>query len=432
VRDLFGAVPARRKFLRAESTESAHVAEAVTLLALARPATAFFLHSGGRAVLEAPAAQDLVEVDGGEEWARVSGFVSRAEAQRPPRPSLRLFVNHRPVRDRALAKAVSEAFRVAGAAARGFEAILFVDVPPEMVDVNVHPAKTEVRFADGRTAFVAVERAVRAALSEGGRQAPRADTRRVETAVQRYLEEAEGSPEGADRGAAETSRGGGASRVADRSEFARLDARESPGPAREDVRDLKVLGQHRNTYIVATDGEELLLVDQHTAHERVRYEQVLAALERRSREAQLLLTPVIFTLPPGLLPLLKAHAEALHALGYEVEGFGGGSVSLRSVPALLAGRDPGGALEALLRDFQERGTGEWMATGARDRLAATLACHSAVRAGQVLPGETMAAIARDLLRTAHPALCPHGRPTFVRIPREDLTRWFGRTGWRRQ
>ena len=456
VRDLFGAVPARRKFLRADSTESAHVAEAVTLLALARPAVGFFLHSGGRAVIEAPAVRDLgarifqlfggrfleglVEVEGGEEWARVCGFVSRAEAQRPPRPSLRLFVNHRPVRDRALAKAVSEAYRAAGAAARGFEAILFVDVPPEMVDVNVHPAKTEIRFADGRTAFLAVERAVRAALSEGGQKAPRADTRRVETAVQRYLESVEGSRAaaergalgGIDRGALETSGGSGTSRVADRREPAGLDAEASPAAARGEDRALRVLGQHRNTYIVVSDGEELLLVDQHTAHERVRYEKVVAALDRRSREAQLLLTPVVVTLPPGLRPLLEAQGEALQALGYDVEAFGGGSVSLRSVPALLAGRDPAEALEALLRDFQERGTGEWMATSARDRLAATLACHSAVRAGQALPGETMAAIVGDLRRAAHPALCPHGRPTFVRIPREDLTRWFGRTGWRRQ
>jgi DNA mismatch repair protein MutL len=233
-------------------------------------------------------------------------------------------------------------------------------------------------------------------------------------------------------GGGETSVGGGASRVAERSPAVSLEPAGSAGLTREDGRELRVLGQHRNTYIVATDGEELLLVDQHTAHERVRYEKVVSDLDRRSSEAQLLLAPVVVTLPPDLRPLLEAQAEALHALGYEVEGFGGGSVSLRSVPALLAGRDPGEALAALLRDFQERGTGEWTATSARDRLAATLACHSAVRAGQALPLETMARIARDLLRAVHPALCPHGRPTFVRIPREDLTRWFGRTGWRRQ
>lgn len=196
--------------------------------------------------------------------------------------------------------------------------------------------------------------------------------------------------------------------------------------------ELRVLGQHRNTYILASDGEEIVLVDQHTAHERVRFERVVAGLERQTREAQLLLAPVVVTLPPALLPLVEAHADALLALGYEVEPFGGGSARLRSVPALLAARDAGAEFQSLLRDFQERETGEWIVAGSRDRLAATVACHSAVRAGQALAHETMAAIVRDLLRTSHPSLCPHGRPTFVRIPREDVSRWFGRTGWRRQ
>jgi DNA mismatch repair protein MutL len=271
------------------------VAEAVTLLALARPAVGFFLHSGGRAVIEAPAVKDLgarifqlfggrfleglVGVEGGEEWAQVGGFVSRADAQRPPRPSLRLFVNHRPVRDRALAKAVSEAYRAAGAAARGFEAILFVDVPPEMVDVNASAGPRST--ADGRTAFLAVERAVRAALSEGGQKAPRADTRRVETAVQRYLEAAEGSPGASERGApewtfrgaTETSAGSGSSCVADRAPSAWLDAQAAPAPPLGDDLPLRVLGQHATLHRGLDRGA--LLVDQHTAHERVRYEKIV-------------------------------------------------------------------------------------------------------------------------------------------------------------
>ncbi|HUL78930.1 MAG TPA: DNA mismatch repair endonuclease MutL, partial [Vicinamibacteria bacterium] len=164
VRDLFGAVPARRKFLRASSTEAAHVAEALTLLALARPETGLSLKSGGRTILETPPVDglaarlfqlfgakrllDLVAVEGGTEWATIRGFVSRPDRPRPPRPSLRLFVNGRAVRDRALSKAVLEAYRSAGGGDRGFEAFLFVEVPPHLVDVNVHPAKTEVKFAD--------------------------------------------------------------------------------------------------------------------------------------------------------------------------------------------------------------------------------------------------------------------------------------------
>jgi DNA mismatch repair protein MutL len=438
--DLFGVVPARRKFLRAESTEAAHVAEALTLLALARPATGFFLRSGGRGMIDAPAVESLgprvfqlfgvrfleglAAVEGGEEWARVSGFVSRADGQRPPRPALRLFVNHRPVRDRALSKAVSQAYRSAGAGDRGFEAILFVDVPPSMVDVNVHPAKTEVRFADARTTWAAVERSVRNALSVGAQKTARADTQRVEVAVQRFLEGA-GRPKAPaqDRfGAVATGPSPGSAQVAEPGE----------APGRSAETNLRVLGQHRNTYIVATDGEELFLVDQHTAHERVRFERIERGLKGRRPESQLLLQPVVVALPPDLLLLLEAQTGSLSALGYDAELFGGNAVRVRSVPALLAGRDPASALQSLLGDFRDRDGGDWIVESPEERLAATLACHSSVRAGQALAEDTMAAIVRDLRKTAHPALCPHGRPTSVRLPQEDVSRWFGRTGWRRQ
>jgi DNA mismatch repair protein MutL len=200
---------------------------------------------------------------------------------------------------------------------------------------------------------------------------------------------------------------------------------EAPG-------ELRVLGQHRVTYIVATDGEDLVLVDQHTAHERVRFEAIVEALDRQKREAQLLLMPVVVPLAPALLPLAEANAATLESLGYDLEPFGGGSVRLRSVPAALAGRDPTAALSGLLEDFRRRETDEFIVSGPRDRLAATLACHSSVRAGEALSPDKMEAICRGLAAARHPTLCPHGRPTVVRLPREEVTRWFGRTGWRRQ
>ncbi len=437
VRDLFGAVPARRKFLRAAPTEAAHVAEALTLLALARPATGFSLRSGGRALLETPPVdglaarifqifgakllEDLVPVEGGTEWVTVRGFVSRPDRPRPARPSLRLFVNGRPVRDRALSRAVLEAYRAAGGGDRGFEAFLFVEVPPHVVDVNVHPAKTEVKFADARTVWTAVEQAVRAALSEGAREAPRVVVAgevaaRAERAVSAFVE----------RGGPATRPlwdrvPGGASIAA---EAAAAPGLEVPAPA--------VLGQHRLVYIVASDGDELLLVDQHTAHERVRFERLLDGASRRVVESQGLVEALVVSLAPDLLPVLDAHGEALRELGYDVDPFGGGATRLRAVPAILGTRDPGPALERVLRDLREREAADWAVAGTRDRVAATLACHSAVRAGQPLNVEQMASIVRDLFRTAHPTLCPHGRATVVRVPREDLSRWFGRTGWRRQ
>jgi DNA mismatch repair protein MutL len=437
VRDLFGAVPARRKFLRAAPTEAAHVAEALTLLALARPGTGFSLRSGGRTLLEAPPVdglaprifqlfgakllEDLVPAEGGTEWVTVRGFVSRPDRPRPARPSLRLFVNGRPVRDRALSKAVLEAYRAAGGGERGFEAFLFVEVPPHVVDVNVHPAKAEVKFADARTVWAAVERAAHAALSEGTRDAPRVVVggevaARAERAVTAFVE-----------------RGGPGTRpLWDRiregasiaAEVAAAPPLEAPAPV--------VLGQHRLVYIVASDGDELLLVDQHTAHERVRFERLLDSARRHAVESQGLVEALVVSLAPDLLPVLDAHGEALRELGYDVEPFGGGATRLRAVPAILGTRDPGPALERVLRDLREREAADWAVAGMRDRLAATLACHSAVRAGQPLNLEQMASIVRDLFRTAHPTLCPHGRPTVVRVPREEVSRWFGRTGWRRQ
>ena len=444
VRDLFGAVPARRKFLRAAPTEAAHVAEALTLLALARPGTGFSLKSGGRALFEAPPVdglaarlfqlfgakllEDLVPVEGGTDWVAVRGFVSRPDRPRPARPNLRLFVNARAVRDRALAKAVLEAYRAAGGGDRGYEAFVFVEVPPHMVDVNVHPAKTEVKFADARTVFAAVERAVRAALSGGVREPPgvtpgsgaSAGARAVQragTAVETFLDRV-GS-------------GAGTRPLWERPGVGASIAAESGAPPLEAQAPV-VLGQHRLVYIVASDGEELLLVDQHTAHERVRFERLLERAGRHAVESQGLLSPLVVELSPDLLPVLDGHVEALRELGYDVEPFGGGATRLRAVPAILGTRDPGPALERVLRDLKEREAADWAVAGTRDRLAATLACHSAVRAGQALNLEQMGSIVRDVFRTAHPTLCPHGRPTIVRVPREELSRWFGRTGWRRQ
>ncbi|HXY38601.1 MAG TPA: DNA mismatch repair endonuclease MutL [Vicinamibacteria bacterium] len=439
-RELFGTVPARRKFLRSASTEAGHVAEAVTLLALARPSTGFFLRSGERAIVEAPGVdglaarlaqlfgtrvlEDLLAVEGGLEWATVRGFVSRPDRPRPSRPDLRLFVNRRAVRDRALAKAVLEAFRSAGAGDRGFAAYLFLELPAHLVDANVHPAKTEVRFADTRTVWSAVERAVRQALSAGVRELPAAPA--VSRGGTTAMDVKAGAQAALDRYFAT------ADRVAEAVEPGQASWASSAASAAEPAAEPRVLGQHRLTYIVASDGEELVLVDQHTAHERVLFERLLGGAARRVVASQALVAPVVLELPPELRPVLHAHREALRELGFDVEPFGAGSVRLDAVPAVLGTADPGPALERVLRELREREAGEWAMAGARDRVAATLACHSAVRAGQSLRAESMAAIVHDLLRTDHPTLCPHGRPTVVRLPAEELSRWFGRTGWRRR
>jgi DNA mismatch repair protein MutL len=149
-------------------------------------------------------------------------------------------------------------------------------------------------------------------------------------------------------------------------------------------------------------------------------------------ESQRLLVPAVFELQPRMRPLFEEHARTLQELGFEVEPFGGAALRVAAVPALLGTREPGPALEALLRELVERESADWLVTGARERLAATLACHSSARAGEPLSRELMSAIVADLARTRHPTQCPHGRPTLVRVPAADVARWFGRTGWRRQ
>lgn len=447
VRDLFGEVPARRKFLRADSTEAGHVAEAVTLLALAWPQVGFTLTSGGRKVIQAPPADglpsrlfqlfgggfvdDLAEVDEEGEGIRVHGFVSRPDRPRSARPNLRLFVNGRPVRDRAVAKAVTEAYRAAGAGEYRGDACLFLEMPLHLVDVNVHPAKAEVRFAQPRAVWTIVERGVRHGLSSATRErAPLARVARGRVAeIWTDRSSESGRPSiawGRDIAAVEPPGEGGAS-------IAREPATADVGPASilEDAGPTP-LGHHRNTYIVATDGADLLLFDQHTAHERVRFESLQAQLRERRVESQLLLAPVVLTIAPRLRPLLDRHQETLRELGFDLEEFGGDALHVRALPAVLPGRDPAAAIGAILEDLLDRDESDWAVAEPRDRLAATLACHSSVRAGQPLSAATMAAIVRDLQRTAHPTLCPHGRPTVVRLDQDEVTRWFGRTGWRRR
>jgi DNA mismatch repair protein MutL len=427
VRDLFGAVPARRKFLRADATETSHVVEAVSLLALAHPSTGFVLSSGSRVLVQAPPVDglrarvyqifgvalmdDLVPIDGGADWTKVTGFVARPDGSGSGRPSVRLFVNGRAVRDRALSKALSEGYRAAAAGEWRGQAFLFVEAPHHLVDVNVHPAKTEVRFADPRTVWVAVERAVAAGLSAGARAAaPYASPRRIEVAGQSVA--VPGAPYAASAPTPAPV------------------AREGPAPVAAPASN--VIGQHRNTYILVSGGEDLVLVDQHTAHERVRYEALLERAASRAVESQVLLLPMVLTMPPELRPVVEANAGLLLELGFDIEPFGGETLRVRAVPALLGTRDPGASLEAMLRDMLEREATDWIVTGARERLAASLACHSAVRAGQPLSRESMTAIVQDLARTAHPNLCPHGRATTVRIPRDEVSRWFGRSGWKRR
>lgn len=437
VKNLFAEVPARRKFLRAESTELRHSVEQVSLLAMARPAVGFTVRADGREVLSLPPAAStgervaavlgrdlaagLAPVDFEEQGISISGFVSRDPSKGGARPDVRAFVNGRPVKDRGLSKALSEAYRALGHFDPKPAAVIFVDVGLDMVDVNVHPAKTEVRFREPSRVFQTLVRAVRRALSaEGAGETVHPWTNRFAPAT--------GAP-GADPGV-----------YAERgSEVVTGGPRMWESPASEGVErfgtpgspQATVLGQFRDTYIVAALDGDLWLFDQHTCHERSRFEQIEKRKKGERAQSQALIEPVVVQVSPGLALLAEESSLELYDLGFEIEAFGAGSLLVRSIPHLLSGRDPAEAVTRILRQLEDGSDTHWAVEGRTHRLAASLACHSSVRAGQKINPATMQEIVSGLLRAEFQDYCPHGRPTRHRIPKEDIARWFERTGWRR-
>lgn len=438
VKNLFAEIPARRKFLRAESTELRHAVEIVSLLAMARSTVGFNVRADGREVLSLPPAASteervaqvlgrepaagLVSVDLEEQGIAISGFVSRDPGSGGARPDIRAYVNGRPVKDRGLSKALSEAYRALGHFDPKPVAVVFVDVGLDMVDVNVHPAKTEVRFREPSRVFQTVVRAVRRALSAEGDAGP------ARPWTNRFAPSA--GPQGSDRSAYAGDRtqavppGPGLWEAAPASEgVARFGL---PGAA-----SATVLGQFRDTYIVAALEGDLWLFDQHTCHERARFEQIEKRKKGERAQSQGLIEPVVLEVAPSLALLAEETSLDLYDLGFELEAFGPGSLLVRSIPHLLAGRDPAEAVRKVLRQLEDGADTHWAVEGRAHRLAASLACHSAVRAGQKINLPAMQEIVSGLLSTEFQDYCPHGRPTRHRIPKEDVARWFERTGWRR-
>ena len=441
VRNLFAEIPARRKFLRAESTELRHAVEIVSLLALSRPTVGFTMRADGREVLNVPPsataeerlaavlgrdfAKGLVAVDYEELGISVSGFVSRDASRGGARPDLRAYVNGRPVKDRGLSKALTEAYRALGHFDPKPAAVLFVDVGLDMVDVNVHPAKTEVRFREPSRVFQTLVRGVRRALSNHAEgEAPRPWPRSASAPSSPSQGVDEGSTEGyADADPTSQARWWDASTPAGAEGTPRFGA-----PA---LAHVTVLGQFRDTYIVAALDGDLWLFDQHTCHERARFEQIEKRKKGERAMSQGLIEPSVVAVSPSLALLAEEHSIDLYELGFEIEAFGAGSLLVRSIPHLLSGRDPAEAVTRVLRQVEDTTDTHWAIEGRTHRLAASLACHSSVRAGRKINAATMNEIVTGILAAEFQDYCPHGRPTRHRIPKEDVARWFERTGWRR-
>jgi DNA mismatch repair protein MutL len=447
VSDLFANVPARRKFLKSESTEWGHVSDWLARAALALPEVHFELQRDDRPARVWPAARDPLEriaavvseedaaafvaVEREEGRARLSGFVSRPDRHRASPAAIHLFVNRRAVRDRVLQHALLECYRDVLPRGRFPGAVLFLELPGDAVDVNVHPAKSEVRFAEPQVVHQLVRRAVRDALAArswlgSGRAGAGAPALR---------EQAVGSRGGGEAASeASFARGrDGAGEAAPKSEApAMLPRPAAASPPGLRLGRLPLLGQLLATYLVLASDDELLLVDQHAAHERVLYEKLRAQWLSRAVEGQGLLVPVTAPLEARPLAALAAAADAVARLGFDLEPFGEGALIVRSVPALLSGRDPLELVRGLAEELAAAGpAADPLRADARnleaaDRVFASLACHSARRKGELLDPREQRALLDALDAIPWAPTCPHGRPVVVPIARAEIERRFAR------
>jgi DNA mismatch repair protein MutL len=474
VADLFFNTPARRKNLKKPATELRAASQTVTDYALGCPDVHIELIHGKRALLAAPPAATLQErvhavlgaevakhwlpVQGRSGSVGVTGGITSPALQRPHRNDIRWLVNGRPVADYRLAHALTSAYDSLLDARHFPVSVLFLELPVGAVDVNVHPRKAEVRFADAGGVYRAVRNAVREALARHLPPVtilPREERARGDSLTGAATRGGAVSSEAGDRqlggraagpgsGGAAGSYPGGAPFslrapagdapqlpvpewiVAQGTPYREAPTAESRGGAiRGTAGAIRPLAQYDNTYIVAADADGLLVIDQHVAHERVLYEQVLAQLAGRGIESQHLLVPETIELTAAEAAAVESHRELLEAMGFTLEPFGGTSWAVRSAPALLGNRDLADTVRALIETLEDGG-GPDALDEARREMAASIACHAAVRANHPLTREEMVRLIGDLERCESPTRCPHGRPILLRIEHDELLRKIGR------
>ncbi len=435
VEDLFYNLPARRKFLKSDTAEATQVSRLVTQMALGYPEVGFTLTSGGRRLLECPPAPglrerffqlfgerpDLIEVRKEAGGLTIQGYVAALGDQGPVRGQQNVFVNRRIVKDRTIAHAIGDAYSVATIKERSPEVHLFIRIPPDRVDVNVHPTKAEVRFLEQSLVHEVLRRALADALGQGWTPELQLSPLAAHPDEPRPM-----SIPGVMAGATVGSRW-----LPDQLSGGPVVDHEMPAPssttaaAPAEFRPMIPLGQFRDTFIVAIDDEGVAIIDQHVAHERVLFERVMERLTAGRLESQRLLTPILLEMSPAQRQALSLHAATLDRFGLEIEEFGGGSLRLSAVPAILDPADCEAAIRALADDLEglDRGSGVEVALR---RIAATMACHAAVKANYPLTLEKMRFILEELRRTSYSSVCPHGRPVILRLSRREIERNFQR------
>ncbi len=450
IRDLFFNTPARLKYLKTPATESRRIVDILSRLALAHSDVSFALWVDGRKVLSTPAggnladaaaavvgadsARAMIPVDYESNGIRVTGYVGTPEMARTGRDGQYIIVNGRPVSSKTAWSAVDRAYDRAVPAGRKALVVIKIEMPPQMVDVNVHPAKSEVRFASESQVFSAIMNAVASGLrtmevaprmspqppppSRASGAAQRADGSAAAQltwgGTQRSLAGTIGEAPVRAYGASESNSGGGA------------------------AAGMRLIGQLGRAYILLEGDDGLVIVDQHVAHERVLVEHYRRQWAAQAPATQLLLTPQIVSLAPSEMQAALGEIDTLTRMGFDVEPFGSSAVAMRGIPAstarIGAARALAAAMEGLIGpgpapgdgDAAAMAGGEGALPAAVDRVAVALACHTAVRAGEVMEREEMTALVNSLMEAADPFRCPHGRPVVTVVPFDQIERGFGR------
>jgi len=426
VNNIFRRVPARLKFLKSANAEAGRVADIVSQYALAYPEVRITFTSECNTTLRSPGsgklidavtavyglevAQTMLEVNGqevtfneGRAQVKVSGLTSSPGLTRSTRDYLSFFVNRRWGNNRMLAFAVEEAYHGLLMQGKHPLAVINIEISPQQIDVNVHPSKTEIKFQDERSVFGTIQRAVRAVLVQSA-PVPQVEEMRSNFRVPSAGISAQREPDS----------------FISLPVLPRPAAKAGP-PAPTPLISLpllRVLGQLARNYILAEGPDGLFIIDQHAAHERIMLEKIRRQRESQQVEVQGLLQPATLEVEPRQAELMNVHLKELSEIGFTIEAFGDRTYLVRAIPAVLRDRD----WAAMLKETLDKQSDDWA-----EELLYTLACHSAVRAGQVLSESEMKELVRQLEQTALPNSCPHGRPTMVQLTIQRLEKEFGRT-----
>jgi DNA mismatch repair protein MutL len=446
VEDLFFNVPARLKFLKSDSTEKRHIDELVTRYALAYPQVRFHLFQDDRPSLMTSGngdqrevlatlygveiARQMLEVISQEDGLGVTGFISPIHLTRSNRREILFFVNGRPIHDQALTTALIQAYHTLLMVGRYPLAVLFIDLPPEVVDVNVHPAKAEVRFRDADAVFRGVQRAARRALLAATPVPGLSDAFKWGQPAS-----SPGTLPGRAPGldwqlAGDQPMGSDSPTLEPGQPVAPVAGPQQPALAGARIPLLRLVGQIAASYLVAEGPDGLYLIDQHAAHERVLFERFVTLHQAKGADipSQALLGPVLVELPAPSARMINEQLPLLSHLGFLIEPFGTGAFLIRAIPSLLAGMNPTAALAVLVEDFEE--DERPLQTEQEARIIARVCKRAAVKAGQVLSLEEQRTLLTDLEACISPRTCPHGRPTMIHLSVDLLERQFGRRGAR--